>query len=56
MVGVLQKLYTDLINYKPAQMLDQKVNHASGSAVLLPLKRNGELIIVDELVQLSLPK
>jgi len=26
-VGVLQKLFADLINYKPAQILEQKVHY-----------------------------
>lgn len=34
-VGVLQKLYQDLLAYKPHEVVDQKISRATGSPVLL---------------------
>jgi hypothetical protein len=36
-VGVLQKLYQDLIEYKPAEIVDQNISQATGSPVSLSL-------------------
>ena len=33
-VGVLQKLYHDLLHYKPAEIVDEKTSRAAGSPVL----------------------
>jgi hypothetical protein len=38
-VGVLQKLYTDLLDYKPKEILASKVQNASGSPVYPPIPR-----------------
>jgi hypothetical protein len=35
-VGVLQKLYTDLFNYKPSEIPDHKLSYMNGSSVLFP--------------------
>jgi hypothetical protein len=35
-VGVLQKLYQDLLHYKPTEIVDEKTSHATGSPVPSP--------------------
>lgn len=35
-VGVLQKLYHDLLQYKPAEIVDEKTSRAAGSPVPCP--------------------
>lgn len=47
-VGVLQKLYQDLLDYKPHEVVDQKISRATGSPVFSKL--GSYLMLVDELV------
>ena len=47
-MGVLQKLHQDLVDYKPAEILDNKVSRLNGSVVSLCA-----LLMVVGLVQLS---